>query len=125
MKSWSRTQTTVALSSGEAEYYSLASAVAEAIGVQSLLKDFGLKSKIKVELDSSAAKSMASRVGIGRTRHLEVKYLWVQQLVRAGTVRLKKIQGANNVSDILTKPKSRTDCATMLARANCTLVEKQ
>ena len=56
--------------------------------------------------DSSATKSMASRSGIGKIQHLCTKMLWIQDAVKAGKFKLIKINGTDNASDILTKPKS-------------------
>ena len=109
MKSWSRTQASVALSVGEAEYYALVSASAEAMGFKSLLKDLGCEAKIKTWTDSAAAKSIASRKGIGKVRHLEVKYLWVQEKTRRKEMQMKKMLGSENPADILTKPKHEKD----------------
>ena len=46
LKSWSRTQGSVALSSGEAEFYAAIKGSAESIGVQSLLADIGIHVKL-------------------------------------------------------------------------------
>jgi len=42
VKTWSSTQTTIAQSSGEAEYYALARAAAEGLGMHSVMRDLGL-----------------------------------------------------------------------------------
>ncbi len=82
VRSWSTTQATIATSSGEAEYYALVRGSAESLGLQSTLRDIGYEMKVEVRVDSSAAKAIASRLGLGRTRHLEVRFLWVQEAVR-------------------------------------------
>ena len=58
----SSTQATVALSSGEAEYYVAVKVAADALGLQAVMADLGLKSHIRVWTDSSAAKSITSRI---------------------------------------------------------------
>ena len=75
VKSWSTTQGTVALSSGESELYAVVKGAAESIGIQSLLKDMGVEAEIKVKTDSTAAKAISWRRGVGRVRHLDVRYL--------------------------------------------------
>jgi hypothetical protein len=122
MKSWSRTQSTIALSSAEAEYYAAASTAAEALGFQSVLRDLGVEAKVTVLTDSSAAKSMACRVGIGRTRHVDVKYLWLQQLVKERLLDLRKVKGTENPADIFTKPKGLDDLISLCGRCGCKLV---
>ena len=42
----------------------------------------GWKMSVRVHTDSSAAKAVASRRGLGKLRHIELKYLWVQELVQ-------------------------------------------
>jgi len=106
LKSWSSTQATVALSSGEAEYYAVVKAAAEALGMIALLKDLGLIGQARLWVDSAAAKSIVSRVGLGKLRHLEVKYLWVQQVVKKKRLSIYKIKGTLNPGDWLTKPGS-------------------
>ena len=54
-------------------------------------------------MDSSAAKGMASRKGLGKVRHVEVNQLWVQEKVGSGELDLKKVDGAQNLADALTK----------------------
>ena len=106
----------MALSSGEAEYYALVKTAAEALGVQALAADLGWSMRVRIFLDSSAAKAMASRVGLGRVRHLEVRYLWVQQSVKRGRLQIVKINGKVNPADIATKPKNSTEMQEQASR---------
>ena len=106
VKTWSSTQATVAQSSGEAEYYAIVRAAMEAIGLKSIMEDLGWQASIRLWVDSSAAKSIASRVGLGRVRHLEVKFLWLQQTVKDKKVGIHKVRGDMNPADVLTKPKN-------------------
>ncbi len=57
----------------------------------------------QVSADSSAARSISSRRGAGRARHVEVPKLWVQEKVRRGNASIIKVQGEDNVADGLTK----------------------
>ena len=65
LKTWSSTQASIAQSSGEAEYYALVRAASEALGMQPLMRDMGWDATISLLVDSSAAKSIASRTGLG------------------------------------------------------------
>ena len=71
LKTWSSTQASIAQSSGEAEYYALVRAASEALGMKSIMNDLGWDCKIRLLVDSYAAKSIASRTGLGKLRHLE------------------------------------------------------
>ena len=114
LKTWSSTQASIAQSSGESEYYALVRAASEALGMQAIMRDLGWFCKIRLLVDSSAAKSTASRMGLGKLRHLEFKFLWLQECVRRGKVVLSKVRGDVNPADVLTKPKSLEDMRLLL-----------
>ena len=113
-KSWAGTQSTIAASSGEAEYYSLIKGAAEGLGFQALAKDLGFDMNIFVWVDASAAKAIVSRIGLGKVRHMEVKYLWAQEAHRDERFRIRKVAGAKNPSDVLTKPMGYNDMVDKL-----------
>ena len=73
------------------------------IGVQSVISDMGVSYELQVLTDSSAAKGIASRHGLGKVRHIEVNQLWVQEKVADGSVDLLKIRGEDNLADSMTK----------------------
>jgi hypothetical protein len=75
VKSWTTTQDVIVLSSGEAEYYAIVKGIAQALGMKRMLRDLGIEVNIVCNTDSSAAKSIASRRGCGRVRHIEVSTL--------------------------------------------------
>jgi hypothetical protein len=104
VKSWSSTQASVSLSVGEAELYAATKAAAEAIGLRSLAHDLGWSARVEVLTDSATAKSIASRTGIGKVRHLAVRHLWLQGLVKSKDVVIVKVPGSQNPADVLTKP---------------------
>ena len=60
---------------------------------------------IQINNDSSAARSIAIRRGIGgRLRHLQTRHLWLQSRVAPGHVKLDVVAGERNPADTLTKP---------------------
>ena len=115
VKSWSNRQASPALSSGEAEYYAIVKAAAEALGIQALAADLGWQVRIRLKVDSSAAKAMASRSGIGKVRHLETKFLWVQDAVSRRRFTLQKVPGKINPADVLTKPMAQVLMRSLLS----------
>ena len=66
MAVWSSTKAVVALSSGEAEYYSAVKGGCRALGFWAQAEDLNLKFGIKMMADSSAAKGMCNRRGLGK-----------------------------------------------------------
>ena len=103
IKHWSKTQSTISLSSGEAELHAIATGCAQALGLQSLLRDLGWEIEIKVLSDATAAIGIARRKGLGKVRHLDCTDLWVQDKIRSQIIQLEKTLGAENIADILTK----------------------
>ncbi len=103
IKSWASTQGVIALSSGEAEYYSIVKGGSSSLGIRSILKDMGVDVKIKVKIDASAAKGIASRRGVGENRHIEVSQLWIQDKVAQGEIEPTKVSTSETLADALTK----------------------
>ena len=118
VKCWSNKQATVALSTGEAELYAATKAAAEVLGFVSLMSDLGWKieSVPEIRMDSSAARGIAGRRGLGKTRHIEVRRLWIQECLESKRIVTKKIPGMNNPSDILTKPKGFKEMLPLMER---------
>ena len=100
----SRTQKIVSLSSAESETYAAASAAMDAILIRAIIS-WMLQSTILMCLyiDSSAARGILSRRGVGRLRHLSCRVLWLQDLVGEKLLMVKAVLGAINPSDIATK----------------------
>ena len=103
IKTWSATQQVIALSSGEAEYYGMVKGAGNALGTVGVLQDLGIKYEITLYTDSSAAKGISSRRGLGKVRHVELNELWLQDQVARGRIAVRKISGDDNISDSLTK----------------------
>ena len=103
LKLWSNNQSVIALSSGEAEFYGIVKGASNALGVTGILKDLGVNLSVAVSTDSSAAKGIANRRGLGKLRHIELSELWVQDQIARGRITVYKIDGSENSSDSLTK----------------------
>ena len=103
LKTYSRQQKTVALSSAEAELHAMVAASAETLGTIALCRDMGIEVRGDVYIDSSAALGIAQRVGSGKVRHVRVQALWVQEIQCNRRLKYKKVLGTRNPSDILTK----------------------
>jgi len=103
IKTWSSTQGIIALSSAEAEYYGIVKAASQGIGIRSLCADFDRKVSLEILTDASAARSIANRMGLGKVRHIDTHFLWVQQRVHRGDFIVSKVWGKENPADLLTK----------------------
>ena len=103
VSSWARTQKAIATSSGESELYAMSAGAAEALGFRELLTDIGLPATIPLRSDSTAAMSAATRQGLGRMKHVQVRDLALQQWIADGLLTLQKVASAANAADLLTK----------------------
>ena len=120
LKSWSSTQPSISLSSGEAEYYGVVKATGIAIGQQSLMSDLGMDIQVRAWTDSSAAIGICGRSGLGKLRHVQTHTLWVQERVRTGAIELRKVHGEVNPADLFTKHLASKDRIEQLVRLfNC------
>ena len=90
--SWSRTQATISLSSAEAEYYALTSGAVEARFAQSILVELGVgQLAVRLETDSSSAKAFSERPGVMRRKHIEMRKLFLKDLIREKIIEVRKI----------------------------------
>lgn len=69
---------------------------------------------LRLRVDSSAAVVVASRSGLGKIRHLEVKLLWLQEAAKAKRLVVQHVKGLTNPSDLLTKPRSAAEISPLL-----------
>ena len=111
VKSWSSTQSIIALSTGEAELYAINRSAATALGLQSLLVDLGVQLDIRIFTDATTGKSIATRRGLGKVRHISVNELWIQEKVSTGIITIFKIKNKFNPADLLTKHLSKDEIA--------------
>ena len=106
LSSTSRTHASVSHSSAEAELYAMTQASVDSLAMKHFINE--LKSEIlsrdvksTLKTDSSAGKTMASRLGISkRSKHIELKHLWIQDILSDGVMSLEKVGTHNNPSDI-------------------------
>ena len=110
----SRTQESVSLSSAEAEYYGMVSALAEAKRVQGILGEYHEDTHISLETDPSTAKANAERPGCGRMKHISANNRYLQDAITNQEVWLRKVGTTHNVADGLTKAVKQQVLKSML-----------
>ncbi len=110
VKHSSNLQSTVSLSSGESEFYALVKAGAMGLGVKAMLEEWNIPVKLRLLSDSSAARGIASRKGLGKTRHIQTRFLWIQEKVRMKELVIEKVRTDDNLADLCTKPLSSEVC---------------
>ena len=65
IKHWSTTQTSIALSLGDAEFACVIRGSGQGLGYQALLRDFGVETHLRVWTHASAAKGICLRPFLG------------------------------------------------------------
>ena len=93
LRHWNKTQSTIALGSGEAELSGIGTGIDEALGFQSLATYTGFRIMPIVFGDAMPAIGIARRRGLGKVRHLDVTDLWIQEKVRNHAVDIRKVPG--------------------------------
>lgn len=105
--SWSsRRQSTIALSSTEAEYKSLTEACKEMTWSVGALRELGIPQALPIELfcdnQSAIAMSMNPRFH-ARTKHIEIQHHYIRETAAQGIVRISYCPTEHMTADILTK----------------------
>jgi len=102
----SKLQVIVALSSMEAEYIACFLAVQDIVWIRQLLKDLGLERTrpTRVYIDNSSARQLAMNpVHHQRSKHIDIKFHWIRDMVSAKTVQLVHVFTEDQRADIFTK----------------------
>ncbi|CAE7615634.1 RE2 [Symbiodinium natans] len=89
IKSWSRLQQAVALSSAESELYALVEGSKEALGVRCAIGhilDNLVSLKPQIFCDSEAAVNISKMDGLRKLRHMELRSCFVQSEVQMGNI---------------------------------------
>ena len=109
--SWkTRKQPTVALSTCEAEYMSLASAIQECIYLEQLLQgiDNYQYAQTKVYEDNQGTIALSRNpVNRQRCKHIDIKYHFIRETVNAGKVILEYCPTEQMIADVMTKPATK------------------
>ena len=107
----SRKQSTVALSSTEAEYIALVQAAKELLWILQLLDDLGITDVINRNIiyeDNQGAIALAKNPEYhARTKHIDIQYHFIREYVEKGTIVLEYCETAKMLADALTKPLSK------------------
>ncbi|CAL1127448.1 unnamed protein product [Cladocopium goreaui] len=102
--SWSRSQRSIALSSCESEYLSAVGGAAKGLYIGRLWKFLTRKEvAVSTVTDSSSCRAFSQRQGVGRLKHIDAKFLWVQQRLKEGAMAMEGVPTLLNVADMGTK----------------------
>ncbi|CAJ2663689.1 unnamed protein product [Trifolium pratense] len=102
----SSVQSIVAMSTTEAEYMAVAEAAKEALWLTGLVKELGVEQGgVQLHCDSQSAIYLAkNQVYHARTKHIDVRFHKIRELLTTGQILLEKVHTSENAADMLTKP---------------------
>jgi peroxiredoxin family protein len=106
--SWSsKKQPVVSLSTTEAEFIAAASSACQVVWINRILKSLNQTqhTPTKVYCDNiSAIKLSKNPVMHGRNKHIDIRFHFLRELVKDGSVELITCSTTEQVANILTKP---------------------
>jgi hypothetical protein len=107
MVSWSsKKQTSVALSTAEAEYVAVGQCCAQLLWMRQTLRDFGYNlSKVPLLCDNeSAIRSADNPVEHKRTKHIDIWHHFLRDHQQKRDIDIYHINTENQLADIFTEP---------------------
>ena len=109
--SWfSMKQSCVALSTAEADYIVVFLASCEAVWLRKLLSnlfDLSLDATCIYCENQSSVKLSENPVFHDKSKHIEIKYHYIRDMVQRGVVKLQYVVMDEQIADVLTKPLAR------------------
>jgi hypothetical protein len=102
----SKKQTTIALSSTEAEYVAISEAAREACWLRNLYDELGFTQEdpTLIQGDNDGSIAIAKNPQFHkRTKHIAIRWHWVRDLVRDGILQIGACRDKDQTADVLTK----------------------
>ena len=82
-----------------------------------MIRDLVYEKRPVLAIDAKATEHIFHRQGIGKLKHIDVAYLWIQDEVRSRRLQVRRVRSEDNIADLGTKPLSKAviakHCATM------------
>jgi hypothetical protein len=117
-----KAQKAVALSSCEAEYYAMTETIKEMLWFIGLLSELSIKIEPPIlRVDNQGAIALSQNpVNHQRTKHIDIRYHFIRDAIKAGVIVVKYVGTDENIADLFTKA-----LATILFNRHCsTLVQE-
>ncbi|GKB28256.1 hypothetical protein Tco_0867657 [Tanacetum coccineum] len=110
LTSWfSKKQTSLAISTTEAEYVSAGKACQQALWMKQALVDYHIVlDDMPVFCDNKGAIDLSKNPVLhSRTKHIKIHHHFLRDNVQKGNISIEKVTSEDNIADILTKPLKR------------------
>lgn len=120
--SWScAKQKTVSISTTEAEFVALCEGAKEALWLRKLLTDMDRQPKAatKIHEDNQSCIKLINNEKISnRTKHIDVKYFFIRDLIKQGKIDLIDCSTNDMLAEIMTKPLSNVKLSKLRNNLN-------
>ena len=94
------TQGSPAMSSAEAEGHALGSGACEGLFICAVVKELRIELNLALHSDSTATISQHTKMGLGLMKHVELRFLFVKDLLKRERLTQCKISGTENPADL-------------------------
>ena len=102
---FSKTQSTISLSSGESEFNALVTTTQQLLHIKEILSEIGYEFKDPIIMtDSSVAIQIIFQNTNGRAKNIDRKMSWLKNEVKEKkSIIVRHIEGKSNIADLMTK----------------------
>ena len=102
-------QSNISISSCESEFYGAAETMKAAMWMTKLLTELGIQEKLTIQMDNQSAIAIIKQPQhYRRTKHIEIRYMFVKQGYAEGKFELTYVETLKQRADWLTKPLNRS-----------------
>ena len=104
-----------------AELYSSVAGLSLFLGIVNMIRDIRGQEwgELTHQVDAAACKGILLRRGAGGVKHLETKFLWVQEAIQSKKIRVEKLPRDLNLSDALASYSPGPDLERKLRMMGC------
>ncbi|GJX81391.1 retrovirus-related pol polyprotein from transposon TNT 1-94 [Tanacetum coccineum] len=120
-------QSSVAMSSTEAEYVVAAGCCAQVLWIKSQLADYDvLYDKVPIFYDNTSAIAISNNLVLhSRTKHIDIRYHFIRDHILKGDIELHFVPAELQLANIFTKPLAEPSFTRLVAKLGMLNIEKQ
>src|SRR6266545_1467485 len=117
----SKRQSTVALSTVEAEYVAMSRSAQQMMWMQTWLDEVEIEHELPglIKGDSRGAISLVKNTkDHGKVKHIDIRHHYIRDLIKSKLISFEQIPSAENLTDLFTKPLARDNHHRLLKGLN-------
>ena len=117
----SKRQTSVALSTVEAEYVVMSRCAQQMVWMQSWLDEVDIEHSLPglIKGDNCGAIALTKNTkDHGKVKHIDIRHHYIHDLLQSGAISIEQVPSADNLADLFTKPLPRDNHHRLLAALN-------